>query len=394
MKNKKKILCILWLSVTTATAQTAVEKVLQQIEANNTTLSAVYDELEAQKLQNKTGLNLPNPEVEFAYLWGSPSGMPGRTDMSVTQEFDWTVLLGHRRRTSEYENEMIELKYRQTRIDVLLEAKQRLIELNYYNTLCEAMEKRREAAQQLLQLYQKKMESGETNILETNKVQLDLSLLSNEMELLEIERRTQQQELQRLNGGIPLNTDAELLSYGGGLPSDFEEWYGIAEKSNPMLKYVRKEVELNKEKVEMNRVMGLPVVTAGYTSELIKGSNYRGLSVGLSIPLWENKNRVKQAKAALQASENRMGDARLQFYLSLKILYDKVQGMRQAAQRGRKALDESGGLALWKKALTAGEISLTDYLQETEFYYTRMERVLQAERDYAATLAELQAVEL
>ena len=47
-----------------------------------------------------------------------------------------------------------------------------------------------------------------------------------------------------------------------------------------------------------------------------------------------------------------------------------------------------------KKALDAGEISLLNYLLEIEFYYNVENKVLEAERDFEFTVAELEAVEL
>lgn len=49
--------------------------------------------------------------------------------------------------------------------------------------------------------------------------------------------------------------------------------------------------------------MILPKFSAGYSLERTLGQKYQGISVGISIPLWENKNRVKQAKAGVVAAQ-------------------------------------------------------------------------------------------
>ena len=71
-----KRLCLVLLSFIifkVSYAQNNLEYLLQEIESNNTTLSALQKQVEAQKLGNKTGIYLPNPEVEFSNLWGNPS---------------------------------------------------------------------------------------------------------------------------------------------------------------------------------------------------------------------------------------------------------------------------------------------------------------------------------
>ncbi|MBK6964392.1 MAG: hypothetical protein IPH20_10765 [Bacteroidales bacterium] len=45
---------------------------MSNIERNNTTLSALRKSVEAEKLGNRTGIYLQNPEAGFNYLWGVP----------------------------------------------------------------------------------------------------------------------------------------------------------------------------------------------------------------------------------------------------------------------------------------------------------------------------------
>ena len=42
--------------------------------------------------------------------------------------------------------------------------------------------------------------------------------------------------------------------------------------------------------------MTLPKFSAGYSLERTLGQKYQGISVGISIPLWENKNHQPQVQ--------------------------------------------------------------------------------------------------
>ena len=75
-------------------AQNSVVTVLKAVEENNTTLKALKETTKAQKLENKTGIYLSNPEVEFNYLWGNPSAIGNRTDFSISQTFDIPTITG------------------------------------------------------------------------------------------------------------------------------------------------------------------------------------------------------------------------------------------------------------------------------------------------------------
>jgi len=130
-------------------AQNETERVLKEIEDNNITLISIRKEIEAQKLNNRTGIYLSNPEVEFNYLWGSPAPVGNRTDISVTQSFDFPTVYGHRSRIAKLENDNLDLKYQSERLHLLLRARQLCTELVYYNALSKEYSSRLANAQRI-----------------------------------------------------------------------------------------------------------------------------------------------------------------------------------------------------------------------------------------------------
>ncbi|WP_293753995.1 TolC family protein, partial [uncultured Parabacteroides sp.] len=178
------------------------------------------------------------------------------------------------------------------------------------------------------------------------------------------------------------------------LPLNFNDWYVQAEDKNPVLAYVRNEIEVSQKQVSLSKAMNLPKFTAGYMSEKVVGQRYQGVSLGISIPLWSNKNQVKQAKASVAAAQSREADTKQQFFSQLQIQYSKAMGLKTTADKYRKSLANVNNTILLKKALDAGEISLLDYMVEMGLYYDNVNQTLAAERDYQLAFAELAAVEL
>ena len=391
---KKLIIILLVVSATlNVQAQNGYETVLQQIEANNTTLAALRQQTEAQKIDNKTGLSPANPEVEFNYLWGSPSIIGKRYDLSVSQTFDFPTAYVHRNKIAGLQNKNAELLYKAERINVLLSAKQTCIELMYHNALAKEYAVRLQNAERIAEAYKIKLEKGETNVLELNKVQLNLTTMQAEVAKNEAERTLLFTELRRLNGGKEIVFTADTYPVNV-LPANFEEWYAMAENKSPVLQYVRGQIEIDRQQIKLNRAMGLPKFSAGYMSEKVVGEQFQGVTVGMSIPLWENKNRIKQAKAQEQAATAAFEDNKMQFYNRLQGLYLKANALQQNAQKFRQSLAENGNAPLLRKALDLGEISLLNYLLEMEFYYNAVDKALEAERDFELTVAELEATEL
>ncbi|WP_071145314.1 TolC family protein [Bacteroides ihuae] len=371
----------------------SIKDVLTSIEENNTTLKTLREDVKVLSLENRTGIFLSNPELEFSYLWGSPANIGSRKDFSIKQMFDIPTITGMKSRMADSKNQLVELQYKSDRIKILLEAKQHCIELTYYNALKVELDVRLQHAQTISKAYKERLERGDANVLEYNKSQLNLSTVKGEMARVEVERNTLLLELKRLNGGIKVLFVDDKYDETP-LPANFEDWYLYAEQRNPVLQYVKQQIAVNKKEVKLNQAMGLPAFSAGYMQEKTFGQKYQGISLGISIPLWENKNRIKLAKAGVIAAEAKQTESKQQFYDQLKNLYMRAVGLQETAIGYRKSLVTFNNTNLLIKALNAGEISLLNYIVEIGLYYETVNQTLAAERDFEKAFTDLSAVEL
>jgi outer membrane protein TolC len=383
---------IIWLNGVLY-AQNNIETLLSAIEQNNITLKALWEKAEAQKSANKTDIFLTNPEIEFNYLWGNPNELGNRTDVNIKQKFDMPAITGMKSRIGNKQNRLIDLQYKADRINILLQAKRHCIDLIYYNALKRQQNVRLKQAETIASSYKKKLMQGDVSLPEYNKVQLHLALVQGELSRMDIERNKVLSELKQLNGGMELTPD-DYSYEDTPLPLDFTAWYVSAEQKNPVLEYVRLETELSKNQISLNKAMQLPSFSAGYMSEKVAGEHFQGITLGISIPLWENKNRVKQAKAAARAAAIRQEDSRQQFYHQLQNQYERTQGLKSIADTYKSSVTTLDSTDLLTKSLEAGEISILEYVVEIGWRYDMMKQALEAERDYRKARAELEAVEL
>ena len=372
-------------------AQNEVERVLQSVEQHNTTLVALRHETEAAKVGNHTNLNLPNPEVEFGYLWGSPSSIGHRKDVSAVQSFDFATVTGAKRRLAKQQDALADWQYKESRMQLLLEAHHLCLDAIYYNAMCKELMQRKQYAEEITSAQQKRLEQGDINRIEYNQVKLDLAAVCAELMRCNTERAAVMAELQRLNGGEPLLIEA--TDYPAvAIANDFEAWYAEAEQKSPALAYVKQQIDVANRELAVRRADGLPTVSLGFMGEYVSGENYQGVKVGMSIPLWANKNRVRQAKAEVEAAKARQTDARQQFYSRLHNLFVQQRGLRQVVQSYQEALRATDNTSLLKKALDAGSISTMDYLLGARMYYDAVNQKMDACRAWQKTVAEMQAV--
>jgi outer membrane protein TolC len=316
--------------------------------------------------------------------------MGNRTDISVTQTFDFATILGVRSKTANQQNVLLELEYRTNLMNVLLEAKQYCLDVVYYNALKKALRLRLQHAETMARSYRERLNRGDVSVLEYNKAQLNLATVQGDMARVAVEQQAALQALQRLNGGMAVTLTDDSYA-GAALPAGFDAWFEAAVPKNPVLAAVNEEVALRKQQVGLARAANWPALSAGYMSERVTGETFQGVTLGLSIPLWSNKNRTKQAKAAMRAAERKQADLRLQLYAHLQSLYDRAAGLQDIVAAARQSLQTLNNTELLQKALDAGEISLLDYLLEVALYYDTVTRALEAERDYEKAVAELLA---
>lgn len=369
-------------------AQASLEAVLAEIEKNNTTLTALKGSAAAETIGNRTGIFLQNPEAEFGYLWGSPGSIGNRTDFSIRQSFDFPTAYGYRNQISALKNEQVELEYKAALYAIRLETKGFYYDIVYYNALIEALTGRVSHARQIASSYQAKFDVGETNILEYNKAQLNLLTALKELESTDIERNNSLAELKRLNGGKPVAvTEKELPPVV--LPGDFEQWVTQAEENNPMLAWINRAITISGKQEDLSRAMSLPKLQAGYMRESVTAEQFQGITLGLSIPLWENKGQVKYAKANSQALESAAADKKVQYFNHLNALFNKAAGLQNSIRTYREGLVQYDNTDYLKAALDKGEISLINYINEFAFYYESVNKVLSLERDLQKVNAEL-----
>jgi outer membrane protein TolC len=381
------LICLMALNIKIS-GQITVDNVLSEIEQNNSSLAALRKNIDAEKLGNRTGLNPDNPAVEFNYLWGTPDVTGNRTDLRVTQSLDFPSAYIYRNRISELRDSQAELEYVKQRNSILLEARLICNDLIYSNALKNELKKRTDSAQLIADSYRERFNAGDAGILEFNKAQLILVNLTKDYEANEIVRNSLLAELTRMNGGSPVTLD-DTHFLAEAVAEDFENWYREAEANNPLLGWVRQEVEVSRAQEKLNTALSLPKMEGGYMSEKTLGSEFRGITFGISVPLWENRNTVKYARArtlALQSAEN---DSRLQFYNNLKLLHGRAVALSASLRDYETKLMMFSNADLLKEALEGGEISLIEYIFELSLYYESVDNLLAMERDLNRTVAEL-----
>lgn len=365
-----------------------VDKIIAEVEKNNTTLLALRKDADAELIGNKTGLYLKNPEFAFNYLWGNPAGIGNRKDISILQSFDFPTAYGYRNQISGYRNIQVELEYEKQHRSIISQTRLVCNGLIYLNAMRAELFKRTENARMLAKSYKTRYDIGETGLIDFNKAQVNLLNIIKDAESNEIERNGLLAELKTLNGGITVEFTDSVYQLQT-VSNDFEQWYVQAEQNNPVLQWLKQEVSISRKNEKLNTVMSFPKLQAGYMSEEVVGQQYQGITFGLTIPLLENKNAVKYARAKTAAIESVEADTKMQFYNNLKALHTKATSLQNSVNDYQLNLQKYDNSGLLLKALDKGELSLAEYFFELSLYYESIDRLLILRKSLSDTVTEL-----
>lgn len=373
-------------------AQNSAEVVLASVEKNNPELQALRKRTESEKYGFKAERMVEAPEVGFDYLWGSPADIGTRKDISVTQSIDIATISGTKGKIAKSESELSDMQFNVRRQEILLQAKLLYINIIYCNAVGVELERRLERSEKVESVYRDMQVRGETDMIEVNKAHLAYLAQRNALARNKMEAEGFRLELQRLNGGEPLEINDLSYARTDMLPADFDTWYKEVSDRSPEIRAARQNVKVNEAVARGIKMSSCPTITAGYMAELVKGSNFRGLTLGLSIPLWSARSKTRQANLSCEASRLEVKDVEASEYSALRSLYEKASGLKDLSDELALSLAVSDeAMSMTEKKFNEGEISLMDSIMELSLYYSVVDESLAASKDYDLALAELNA---
>jgi hypothetical protein len=246
--------------------------------------------------------------------------------------------------------------------------------------------KRLDQARQINDHFRQKLAMGEVGPLAFSQSNLQLVALQNEYETMRAEIRSNELTIKEIAGGIHVVVSDTLFPPSTLiLPDSLAKAYG----ESPYMLHYTGELKLKEEQKNLTVSEGLPKFSAGYYSESVLDQQFKGFQLGISVPLWENANRVKRAKSDVVFAE---ADADRYVLLQNRVLQEKLDQLESLKIRESQleaalgSVNEPEILAL---ALDNGEISLSEYFYASDFYFRSQQLLLEYKRDQLLKEAEL-----
>ena len=366
--------------------------VLKQVASNNLTLQALAHDNQADVLDIKASNSIGGPSVEYSPFFTKGYSGVAESELVVSQEIDFPTKYAARNKQAKMQNIVGEQLLIKQRRDILLQAQLLCIDLIRLNQTLSMLRERLANSETLLQMYQKRMEAGDANALELNKVKLDCMEVRTLVNEAQGERISLLQQLRQLNGGKPIDvTDTVLPDYPQ--ITNFEEYRALALASDADVAVAQTSLRAADMNLKLQKNEWLPNISFGYRRNTEQGEGINGFLVGVSFPLYSNTNNVKAARQRRESAELQVMQAQNEAEASMRTNYEQLQGLQQVIDHSDvKLLQES--LTLFAKALQHGEITALVYYVEINSIYEKLQRHIDLHCQSVKLLAELHKAEL
>lgn len=389
----KRFTIILFLiSVTSFVRSQGLQEFLNKVSENNPEIQAYRKLLETRKIEARTGLMPSGPEVTAGYMPGNSDAIGVKKTWSVTQSFAFPSKYLLQKKINKTTMALAEMEVNYGTLLILLEAKKSMFDLIYNHQALKFLLKRKEGYDRLRTAWGTMLESGETTILEYNKIILELSALNLEITRRETDIGILSEKISFMSGGTV--SVPEIDNYPDISEPELDSLISQKTSLHPAFLIPEAEYLISLEEVKLSKTGSLPEFQIGYASEIIPGETYSGPVGGIIIPLWANLNKVKTARSSV-IHQAAVRDAEI-FRLKSQIRneYANMKALKKSMSEVKNVLESNGAINYLDIALENGEISLTSYFSYLEVAFRAEDRLLELENEYHKSLAALLDYEL
>ena len=392
MNPNISIFIILIFSFANLQAQTNVDVVLESISKNNKTLLAERQYRDALSLQYRTGLSLHNPTVNYEYLTGTPASAGDQNEFTATQSFDFPSAYIKKKQVSDKKLEQLQNQGAYHEKNIMLQARKTCLELIYRNKLQAHYLERKTNSEKVLASFQKLLDTGEANILDLNKAKLQWIEAKRSFDENTVVVNSLNQKLIELNGGIDIKLESKDYPL---LPTlvPYDQLANEYINADPLRISMDQEKQISSKEVELSKALALPKFEAGYRYVGIPQQEFHGFHAGITIPLWEDKNKVKMQKAMMVYSDLRLQDHVNESRSEIAMLYQKYNSLKESNTQYEQLIGNNEIVSLLNKSLSLGQISRLEYFMELSFYYAAFEKYLENEKEVYLVVAEMRKFE-
>lgn len=370
--------------------QSWIDSALKEVELNNPSIKSGLLWKEVKQAEAKTDITPENPFVSAGWFPAEQNGAGMKKTWGISQSFDFPTVYFQKVKKSNTSKEIAEMEFKMFRQEVLLEAKLTITELLFEKQLNLKLKERVFQTEQVVGWFKKRLETGDGSMLDYNNAKVRLLEINDRLTISNSKIDALSQRLMSLNGGKSLvinDSTSFALAINDSIITDIKQ-------NDPRFLLLALNNKQSLENLSLARNQWLPNFEIGYESEETKAETFRGVKIGLAIPLWRNAGKVKAAKISKMATETESISVEEQLTSETQQILIETQNILKRFQNLKSYLGIDNSYKLLRKSLEAGNISAIIFFNEIEYLFGLNEKLIEAEKDFAIGIAKLERYKL
>lgn len=237
--------------------------------------------------------------------------------------------------------------------------------------------------------YRQAYDNGEATIIDVNKARIEAIRAMMEDKQNEDLIAAYEEEIKAMAPGIDLTAGLTALEEYAAPGLDSLDSYLAAYDNSPERALAIHETELQKASAKLASASLWPGIKIGYMHEFEENTHFNGFSIGLSLPSWNVKATRRASEARALEASFAAEALRTEAMQQLRSEYIRARSFKEQIAAFAPAVEGVNNIALLRRALDGGELSLLEYLQESAYFIQAMREFIRLNHDYALSLAIL-----
>ncbi len=388
--NQRLNLALIAATINISTAYAAdFHSVVESAVTVNPEIAAATAQNLADLSLLRTENNLENPEISFEGLFGQLGD--NKYNVELSQSFDWPGVYSARKRQTDASKRLADYNLQISKNDCRMQAAEAIITIIGSKLKIAELSDILERYNLLKQTYIEEQRKGNITKLDLNKLLVEIADLEASIAEENYSLDQARSSLATICGGdIAVIEEAEqLTTLPEGSLLSVEDYISNALTHSPKIAAAKAQTSLSGYELKTVEKETLPGFSLGYRFSHEDGQIFNGFTFGMSIPSWGNRGKKAAAQASINAST--LAERATETSLTQQIvgIHNSASNLKSQIDSYGSALIATDNFALLERAYKAGQITLTDYIQDTHYFHEAQNRLTDLQMRYANQLVQL-----
>lgn len=375
----KRILIFMSLLVIGVGASAGNDALIKQVLDNNQGLKNSELSMKGDILSQRTENNLADPEAEVEFY---PAG---ETEVTVSETFEWPTAYITRSKAIKKRISALEYLYEAKKVEVARDAMLLYVEIVNINRQIARKQQLLGVSDSILSKISATDLRSDFTVLDRTRLRLSAFDAKAEIGQLRVKRTVLCEELTRLNGGKALTgVDLQSTDFAATL-LPIDDYLTAYDNSADVKASLARAEALNYD-VKTAVAGNLPNIKLGYK---FMSEGFHGGVVGISIPIFANRGKVKAAKAQLAAQSAATDYAQHYGRSTVRIQYANVADLASQIDEYKKIINADEVVSYLNTSLAKHSITMVDYLAEYQYLISALSKLDDMRYDYDTKYVEL-----